>query len=530
MEVLTTCFVRSRIQRARTLSWIQVSQFKAALLLLLSIVTMSSPSDIKPTIAGDSTPRPNPSPSLDIKPSLTDISRNGNPIDLTKHKHSIIRKLEEEFRLRRTVLDLREESLQDKEEISRLKASLRVAKVEPAGRDIKPDISESRGDHGRRNDDPAGQSHRLVESDDDDIVFIREVKAKPRRVDRDEILGESHCTPHRQSADFHPVPPASLEVPPTDTDGERFANEPSGTPPFPTDTCHLGIPDQPPGNVICNQTQSALVDHTSRQKRIPSTTGTVTRLVRWLSSPLDSDSEPDIPDESFTAPIPTDLPLYDGPAKRKRTTYQARVEAKKAKELELGRQKMHDTTFAQARSFRNDQIGPAEAPDQPASGSHVPAKDTDRATETDDSLEASTSTDDEGRLPYRGPHLRTLSVKSLNDRLDRSIGKWGLSSSSINDWSSWWPKTKVAKHHNFDAARIYLLTWSVHVWWSKLYTKVTSPKYDWPDNMGSIDQTMLISRIREIALHKDGDAVRGEREMNSSGRKISADSVIRLDK
>jgi len=68
----------------------------------------------------------------------------------------------------------------------------------------------------------------------------------------------------------------------------------------------------------------------------------------------------------------------------------------------------------------------------------------------------------------------------------------------------------VAKYHNFDAARIYLLTWSVHVWWSQLYTKVTSPKYDWPDNMGSIDKTMLISRIREIALlHKEGDAVRG---------------------
>jgi hypothetical protein len=85
-----------------------------------------------------------------------------------------------------------------------LKASLRVAKSEPGGRDIKPDISESRGGHGGRNDDPAGQSHRLVESDDDDddIVFIREVKAKPRRVDRDEIPGESHCTPRRQLADF----------------------------------------------------------------------------------------------------------------------------------------------------------------------------------------------------------------------------------------------------------------------------------------------------------------------------------------
>jgi hypothetical protein len=156
---------------------------------------MILPPDIKPEITGDGALSPDLSPALDIdiKPSITNIVKNEKPIDLTKHKHSIIeerRKLEEEFRLRRTVLDLREESLQYKEEISRLKASLRVAKFEPGGRDIKPDISESRGDHGGRNDDPAGQSHRLVESDDDDIVFIREVKAKPRRVDRDEILGE----------------------------------------------------------------------------------------------------------------------------------------------------------------------------------------------------------------------------------------------------------------------------------------------------------------------------------------------------
>jgi hypothetical protein len=161
---------------------------------------MSSPPDIKPAIASDSAPRPNPSPLRDIKPSLTDISRNGNPIDLTKHKHSILeerRKLEEVFRLRRTVLDLREESLQDKEEISRLKASLRVAKVEPGDRDIKPDISDCRDGRGGRNDELAGQPKGPVESDDDDIIFIREVKAKPRGVDLGQSPGESHCS-HRQ--------------------------------------------------------------------------------------------------------------------------------------------------------------------------------------------------------------------------------------------------------------------------------------------------------------------------------------------
>jgi hypothetical protein len=232
-------------------------------------------------------------------------------------------------------------------------------------------------------------------------------------------------------------------------------------------------------------------------------------------------------DPSFTAPIPSNLPLRDGPAKRKRSKYHARIELRKAKRQELELQKIHGTASAQARSCKEDDIGPAKVPEQLASGSHVPAEDTDRAT--DDRLEPSASTDDEGRGPYRGPHLRVLSVKGLNDRLDRSIGKWGISSSGISDWSSWWPKTKVKTYHNLDAARVYLLTWSVHVWWSKLYTEVTSPKYDWPKGMCSISKEILTSRIEEISCHKKGDAVKGEREMISSGRKIPPDSVIRLD-
>jgi len=157
---------------------------------------MSLHPDIKPDITGDGALSPGLSTALDIdiKPSITNIVKDDNPIDLTKHKHSILeerRKLEEESRLRRTVLDLREESLQDKEEISRLKASLRVAKVEPGDRDIKPDIPESSGGHDGRNDELAGQTHGLLESDDDDIVFIREVKGKTQPVDSGELPGES---------------------------------------------------------------------------------------------------------------------------------------------------------------------------------------------------------------------------------------------------------------------------------------------------------------------------------------------------
>jgi hypothetical protein len=78
-----------------------------------------------------------------------------------------------------------------------LKASLRVAKVEPGDRDIKPDISDCRDGRGGRNDELAGQPKGPVESDDDDIIFIREVKAKPRGVDLGQSPGESHCS-HRQ--------------------------------------------------------------------------------------------------------------------------------------------------------------------------------------------------------------------------------------------------------------------------------------------------------------------------------------------
>jgi hypothetical protein len=178
-----------------------ISPLSSLLSFPLSVI-MSLPPDIKPTITDQSALPPDPSPFLDIdiKPSITNIPKSNNPIDLTTHRRSILEersKLEEEFRLRRTVLDLREESLQDKEEISRLKACLRVAKVDPGDRDTKPDISECRGGRGGRNDELAGQPQELVEGDDDDIIFIREVKAKPRGVDMSESPGESHCS-HRQ--------------------------------------------------------------------------------------------------------------------------------------------------------------------------------------------------------------------------------------------------------------------------------------------------------------------------------------------
>lgn len=147
----------------------------------------------------------------------------------------------------------------------------------------------------------------------------------------------------------------------------------------------------------------------------------------------------------------------------------------------------------------------------------------------DDEKDRPNSTDDDSSSGYRGPHLRILSVRAINDRLNLSLRKWGISTSMINEWAAWWPKTTVAQYHKFDAACIYLLTWAVYVWWDRLWDQMSSLEYKWPESTGKIDRAMLLSRVKEIALIKEGAAVRGERDMRSSGKVISPDSVIKID-
>jgi hypothetical protein len=151
--------------------------------------------DIKPTIAGDSTLHPDPSRMLDVKPFIPNIPRNNDPIDLTTQRHSILQqrcRLEEDFRLRKTLLDLQEENLQLREQIGRPNANPGVAKAEPIEEDTKPDILGLRGGCTGRGNELAGHSLGFVESDDDDIVFLREVKGGSHRlVDRKEFPSES---------------------------------------------------------------------------------------------------------------------------------------------------------------------------------------------------------------------------------------------------------------------------------------------------------------------------------------------------
>jgi hypothetical protein len=85
-------------------------------------------------------------------------------------------RLEEKHRLHKSVLDLREEMLQVKEENRRLRERRGIVKVEPRLTDIKPDTAKlARG---------RGGSSRLVENarmdlegDDDDVVFVGETRS-----------------------------------------------------------------------------------------------------------------------------------------------------------------------------------------------------------------------------------------------------------------------------------------------------------------------------------------------------------------
>lgn len=137
-------------------------------------------------------------------------------------------------------------------------------------------------------------------------------------------------------------------------------------------------------------------------------------------------------------------------------------------------------------------------------------------------------TDDESLPPYPGPPLRILSVPALNARLTRSYHKRGINTASIIKLAGWWPKSSVAKHHKFNVDRVFLLTWAVHIWWSNLWNEINMPGYKWPSGWSRTEKRMLMSRIREVALIKEGFALRGERDMISAGKIIPVDSVIQL--
>jgi hypothetical protein len=138
---------------------------------------MPSHTDIKPVISGPSTriPRPPPQSDCDIKPSPSKVAGIVSPRDFRREREA----LKKQYDLEKRNLDL--------EEVNRLLRMARPAvKVEPGVGEVKPDIRRLEGGSELT---PLDLSLMEDSDDEDDIVFVREVKggiAKPS------ITGMSH--------------------------------------------------------------------------------------------------------------------------------------------------------------------------------------------------------------------------------------------------------------------------------------------------------------------------------------------------
>jgi hypothetical protein len=125
---------------------------------------MSFIPDIKPIIPGPSTHIPDsPNPlKYDIKPSLSDLARITTSRDFRKEREA----LKKQYDLEKRNLDL-------EEEIRLLREARPAVKLEPEAEDFKPDLT--RLDESSR-PGPLDLSRVEDGEDEDDIVFVREVK------------------------------------------------------------------------------------------------------------------------------------------------------------------------------------------------------------------------------------------------------------------------------------------------------------------------------------------------------------------
>lgn len=146
----------------------------------------------------------------------------------------------------------------------------------------------------------------------------------------------------------------------------------------------------------------------------------------------------------------------------------------------------------------------------------------------DEMTSGSSSGDDEYTGPYKGPHLHTLSVEWISDRLDRSFGKYKMTLGYLTEWAAWWPKNIVRKHHRLDSAGMWLLAVGVHKWWNDLKEELESPATEWPEGLEENGKEDLRLRVRQIALVKESEVVAAKRMMLKDGDAIPADSVMHL--
>jgi hypothetical protein len=455
---------------------------------------MSFIPDITPIIPGPSTHIPDsPNPlKYDIKPSLSDLARITTSRDFRKEREA----LKKQYDLEKRNLDLEEEN--------RLLREARPAvKPEPGAGEVKPDIT--RLDGGSR---LAPIDLNLVEGsdDEDDIVFVREVKgggAKTR------ISGMSHSHPERLSTgsligQIPRNPQVKAETSPFEsTITLNLEENISSTPKL--------AERQSESRPSFNAEQPDRASTSIPRHRSPSIDrGKIHRKRSSAASHGSSGTESsDSSDDTYTGRSPT--PVWGGPRKKpKKATRHCRVV--------IGQRDYSRVRSGSDRQSRNPH-SPRTAETDLTSISSGDGKE-----DVDDS----SGGDDEYTGPYKGPHLHVISVEWINDRLDRSFSKYSMTDEHLGQWAAWWPRTIVAKHHRLDSAGIWLLTMAVHKWWSDLLDELNSPDVEWPEGLDEAGQEDITMKVEEITLSKESAMVAAKRMVLKDGEAIPADSVLRL--
>ena len=151
-----------------------------------------------------------------------------------------------------------------------------------------------------------------------------------------------------------------------------------------------------------------------------------------------------------------------------------------------------------------------------------------QATDLSVSRSDESSGDDEFTGPYKGPHLKVLSVQAINDQLERSHDKYDTTLENLRQWAAWWPKAQVVKHHKLNAGEVWILMFAVHEWWSDLLLTMESQNCQWRAEMGEAEKEDMRLRVKEITLSKEMAVVAAKRIMLRQGESIPDDSVIDL--
>jgi hypothetical protein len=380
--------------------------------------------------------------------------------------------------------------------------------------DVKPDVSRlSREGRNRGTAKETGMP-TTEENDDDDVVFIRETKdRRPRRPRRTDEERKTSQSADQRQIPRRLTPQVAYPFTPEPTIPLSNVHPDVGLVLVPATPESIPNPDrQRPSEPVPSGVKRATTIATSHYAKQSRTLKKAPKR-RISSSPCGSsgpDPESDPEDESYAGPS-SDVVPQEISAKRRN----------------LGDQNHDEVKMQDEDQRQDDQDRLRRNPERAIPRNHESAKG--KATSRTTSRRHATlpsSSDDETKSPYRGPHITVLSISSIKQRLTQGYRKFGLA--EIDELASWWPKTIVAKHHDFIAGHSYLLSCGVCSWWSDLSKEVRSPTYKWPRGFGGSERKVLLSKVREIALQKKAAAVRAERIMDSGGGKMPSTSVIRL--